>query len=91
MLVVEELLCFLDQEDMELMADVASLLWLRCNASVFGRLVSPIRTVVTLAFETLMAFCQARSHPTSAPVATQSMDLRWKAPPTGFVKSIEMQ
>lgn len=71
---------------MELVVVVARLLWLRRNALVFGRPMNPIHMMVTLAFEALTNFCYVRSSPALAIVVTQSRDLRWTAPPTGFVK-----
>lgn len=86
LLIMEDLFCFLDQEDMELVAAVAQLLWLHRNALVFGRLVTPIHLVMTNASESLMDFRRARSSLALAVVATLARDLRWKAPPIGFVK-----
>lgn len=47
---------FLNTKDLELMAIVARLVWLRRNAIVFGSSISPLHSMVSNATESLLAF-----------------------------------
>lgn len=86
MLIVEELHRYLDKDKMELMAIVACSLWLKQNAVVYGRTISPLNTVVSKAFKSLATFQSANSRPIFNVGVGSSRNLCWQAPPDGFVK-----
>jgi len=82
--ILEKLHRFLDKDDMELLGVVVPNLWFRRNAVVYGKLNSPYNTVVSNAYNSLIALKDANSHKLSWTIG--EMDLRWEAPMDGFVK-----
>lgn len=61
MFILVELLQFLSKEDIDLMAVVARMLWLRRNALVYGKNVSPSTIVIGYASESSKTFQLAKS------------------------------
>jgi hypothetical protein len=60
--ILEKLHRFLDKDDMELLGVVVPNLWFRRNAVVYGKLNSPYNTVVSNAYNSLIALKDANSH-----------------------------
>lgn len=71
---------------MELVAVVARSIWLRGNALVFGRKVSPPNLIISKALESLEAFLNANSRPYIETAVDNTRATRWQAPLEGFVK-----
>lgn len=65
---------------------MACSLWLKQNAVVYGRTISPLNTVVSKAFKSLAAFQSANSRPVFNVRVGSSRNLCWQAPSDGFVK-----
>jgi hypothetical protein len=84
--IVDELYCYLDKEEMEIMAVVAQSIWLRRNALVHGKKVSPSNVVVKNAIDSLEAYRTANSQIKGVIERDNTKVLCWEAPKEDFVK-----
>jgi hypothetical protein len=82
--IVEELQRHVDMVEMELIGVVARNLRLRWNAVVYEKTVSLYTTVVSNAYDSLVAFRDANSRKYSNKLA-ENLEIRWKASLEGFV------
>ncbi|XP_059436480.1 uncharacterized protein LOC132169465 [Corylus avellana] len=85
-IIVEELCCYLDKEEMEIKVVVARSIWLRRNALVHGEKVSPSNVVVKNAIDSLEAYRTANSQIKGVIERDNTKVLHWKAPKDDFVK-----
>jgi hypothetical protein len=84
--ILEELLHFSGKEDIKLMAVVARMLWIRRNALVYGKKVSPSSSVIGCASESSEAFQLANSQKDRPIERVNTKNVQWEAPKNDFVK-----
>ncbi|XP_059446463.1 uncharacterized protein LOC132178010 [Corylus avellana] len=85
-IIVEELCHYLDKEEMEVMVVVARSIWLRRNALVHGKKVSPSNVVVKNAIESFEAYHIANSKIKGVIKRDNTKVFCWEAPKDDFVK-----